>query len=58
MQEIISTHIVVDCNMSLKLYFLHSHLDCCTENKAAVSDVHEEMFHQDISQIEKKYGGK
>jgi hypothetical protein len=44
--------------MSLKLHFLHSHLDFCTESKATVSDEPDELFHQDISQIEKLCGGK
>jgi hypothetical protein len=54
-QEIISSPIVVDCNISLELHFLLSHLDFCTESKTAVSDEHDGMFHQDISQIEKMY---
>ena len=57
-QETISSHRVVECSMSLKLHFLHSHLDFCTESKAAISDEHDEMSHQYISQIEKMYGGK
>jgi len=44
--------------MPLKLHFLHSLLNFCTESKAAVSEEHDEMFHQDISQIEKMYSGK
>jgi len=46
------------CNMSLKIYFLHSHLDCFPENCDAVSDEHGECFHQDISSMEKRYQGK
>ena len=44
--------------MSLKLHFLLSHLDFFYENMGAVSDEHGERFHQDISQIGKKYSGK
>jgi len=44
--------------MSLKIHFLHSHLDFVTENCGAVSDEHEERFHQDISSMEKRYEGK
>lgn len=46
------------CNMSLKMHFLHSHLDFFPENCGAVSDEHGERFHQDISYMEKRYQGK
>ena len=43
------------CNMSLKIHFLHSHLDFFPANCGAVSDEHGEQFHQDIAQMEKRY---
>jgi len=43
------------CNMSLKIHFLHSHLDFFPENGGAMSDEHGEHFHQDISSTEKRY---
>ena len=46
------------CNISLKMHFLHSHLDFFPENCGTVSDEHGERFHQDISSIEKRYQGK
>ncbi|UYV61238.1 hypothetical protein LAZ67_1004000 [Cordylochernes scorpioides] len=46
------------CNMSLKIHFLHSHLDFFPDNLGAVSDEHCERFHQDISSMEKRYQGK
>lgn len=46
------------CNISLKIHFLHSHLDFFPENCGAVSDEHGERFHQDISKMEKRYAGK
>ncbi|UYV77433.1 hypothetical protein LAZ67_15001016 [Cordylochernes scorpioides] len=46
------------CNMSLKIHFLHSHLDFFPDNLGAVSDEHGERFHQDISSMEKRYQGK
>jgi len=46
------------CNMSLKIHFLHSHMDFFPENCGAVSDEHGERFHQDISSIQKRYQGK
>jgi len=48
----------IGCNMSLKIHFLHSHLDSFPENCGAVSDEHGEHFHQDISSMEKRYQGK
>jgi len=44
--------------MSLKIHFLHSHLDFFPESCGAVSDEHGERFHQDISSMEKSYQGK
>jgi len=43
------------CNMSLKTYFLHSHLDFFPENCGTVSDEHGENFHQDNCSMEKRY---
>jgi hypothetical protein len=49
---------VMGCNMSLKVHFLHSHLDFSPENLGAVSDEHGQRFHQDINNMEKRYQGK
>ena len=46
------------CRMSLKMHFLHSHLDFFPENLGAVSDEHGERFHQDIGTMETRYQGK
>uniref|UniRef100_W5NAC5 Uncharacterized protein n=1 Tax=Lepisosteus oculatus TaxID=7918 RepID=W5NAC5_LEPOC len=43
--------------MSLKLHFLHSHLDFFPADLGAVSDKHGERFHQDIATLEKRYQG-
>jgi len=45
------------CNMSLKIHFLHSHLDFFPKNCGAVSDEHRERFHQDSSSMGKRYQG-
>ncbi|GBN84852.1 hypothetical protein AVEN_256417-1 [Araneus ventricosus] len=39
------------CNMSLKIHFLHSHLEFYPENLGSVSDEHGERFHQDFSNM-------
>jgi hypothetical protein len=46
------------CNMSLKIHFLHSHLDFPAENCGALSDEHGERFQCDIAAMEKRYQGK
>ena len=46
------------CRMSLKMHFLHSHLDFFPQNLGAVSDEHGERFHQDISIMEHRYQGR
>ena len=43
--------------MSLKIHFLHSHLDFFPENLGDVSDEHGERFHQKIKTIEQRYQG-
>ena len=45
------------CRMSLKMHFLHSHLDFFPANLGAVSDEHGERFHQQISIMENRYQG-
>ena len=44
--------------MSLKIHFLHSHLNFFPPNLGAVSDEHGERFHQDITKMESNYQGK
>jgi len=44
----------MDCNMSLKIHFLESHLDLFPENLGKVSDERGERFNQDILAKEKR----
>jgi hypothetical protein len=44
--------------MSLKMYFLFSHLDFFPLHCGAASHQHGEQFHQDISVMEHRYSGK
>jgi hypothetical protein len=46
------------CDMPLKVHFLDFHLDFLPEHLGAVSDVHGERIHQDISTMENRYHGK
>ena len=41
--------------MSLKMHFLHYHLDFFSPNLGEVSDVQGERFHQDISVIKGRH---
>lgn len=45
------------CRMSLKMHFLHSHLNFFPDNLGAVSDEQGERFHQDIQVMETRYQG-
>ena len=46
------------CRMSIKLHFLHSHLDEFPNNPGAVSDEQGERFHQDFMTMEHRYQGR
>ena len=43
------------CRMSLKMHFLHSHLDFFPANLGAVSDEHGKCFHQQTLIMENRY---
>ena len=44
--------------MSIKLHYLHSHLDKFPDNLGDVSEEQGERFHQDIKVIEDRYQGR
>lgn len=46
------------CNMSVKLHYLHSHLDHFPENLGHFSDEHGERFHHEILTKEERYKGR
>jgi hypothetical protein len=56
--DLLTAYKTVGCNMSLKVHFVDAHLDFIPENLGAVSDEHGERFHQDISNMEKRYQDK
>ncbi|UYV64558.1 hypothetical protein LAZ67_3001179 [Cordylochernes scorpioides] len=56
--DLLLSYKALGCIMSLKIHFLHSHLDFFPDNLGAVSDEHGERFHQAISSMEKRYQGK
>ncbi|GBL96573.1 hypothetical protein AVEN_207759-1 [Araneus ventricosus] len=44
--------------MSLKVHFLHSHIDCFPQNLEAYSEEQGERFHQDVRDIKRRYQGR
>jgi hypothetical protein len=56
--KLISDYRDLGCNMSLKMHFLFSHLDFFRDNLGAVSDEQGERFHQEFSEMEKRYQGR
>lgn len=57
-REMIDSFGKMGVNMSLKIHFLHKHLDFFPENCGDCSDEHGERFHQDIMVIEQRFKGK
>lgn len=47
----------VGCNMSIKLHFLHNHLDYFPANLGDLSEEQGERFHQDLRTMEERYQG-
>lgn len=46
------------CNMSIKVHYLHSHLDRFPENLGDTSEEQGERFHQDIKIMEDRFQGR
>lgn len=46
------------CNMSIKLHYLHSHIDHFQHNLGDLSDEQGERFHQDLKTMESRYQGR
>lgn len=57
-EQLINSYSVMGCRMSLKLHYLHSHLDFFRTNLGDVSEEHGERFHQDIKVMERRYQGR
>ena len=56
--NLIESYKKLGCCTSLKLHFLHSHLDFFWDNLGNISEEHGERFHQDIQVMEKRYQGR
>lgn len=57
-QHMLSCMKDLGCNMSVKLHYLHSHLDYFPENLGHLSDEQGERFHQEIRTMEERYKGR
>lgn len=57
-KEMVSAYGEMKVNMSLKIHFLHNHLDFFPSNLGDLSDEHGERFHKDIVTIENRFKGK
>jgi hypothetical protein len=54
-EELMINYEALNCHMSLKLHFLHHHLNNFPPNLGDVSDEHGEKFHQTLMRFEKRY---
>ena len=57
-KNLIKSYQKMGCNMSLKIHYLHSHLEFFPENLGDESDEHGEKFHQDFSHYEIRFNKK
>ena len=46
------------CRMSIKVHYLHGHLDRFPANLGAMSDEQGERMHQDLATMEERYQGR
>ncbi|UYV73968.1 hypothetical protein LAZ67_11001635 [Cordylochernes scorpioides] len=56
-QNVLKRYEALGVNMSIKVHYLHSHLDKFPDNLGAYSDEQGERFHQDIEVMKKRYQG-
>ena len=57
-EKLLKSYEDMGCRTSLKIHFLHSHLNFFPPNLRAWNDEHGERFHQDITKMESNYQGK
>ena len=56
--EMLESFKLLGCNMSVKVHFLHAHLNYFPDNLGDFTEEHGERFHQDIKVMEKRYQGR
>ena len=57
-QKLLESYKALGCNMSIKLHFLHGHLNNFPKNIGAASDEQGERFQQDLKVMEERYQGR
>ena len=57
-QKMLDTYQRLGANMSIKVHFLHNHIERFPANCGDVSDEQGEHFHQDIKEMETRYQGR
>ncbi|GFV39218.1 uncharacterized protein TNCV_2089581 [Trichonephila clavipes] len=57
-QSMLSNLKELGCNISIKIHFLHSHLDRFPQNLGDFSEEQGERFHQDLRTMEERYQGR
>lgn len=57
-EELTDSYKALGCRMSLKIHYLHSHLDFFRSNLGDYSEEHGERFHQDMQRMEERYQGR
>ena len=57
-ETLLQTNCKLGSRMSLKMHYLHSHLDFFRPNLLDMSEEHGECFYQDIQVMEKRYQGR
>lgn len=57
-KEFITSYREIGANMTVKLHFLHNHLNEFPDNLGDFSEQHGERFHQDVRKMEQRYAGK
>jgi hypothetical protein len=58
LQGLFSSYTALGCHVSLKLHFLHCHLNLFCWKQASCLQWIWQRFQQDVFQTEKRYGGK
>ena len=58
LKQLLNSYEKVGCNMSVKIHFLHSHVNNFSENLEAWWKSKEESFHQDMKTMGKRYQGR
>ena len=58
LETLLQTYCKLGSRMSLKIHYLHSHLDFFRPNLTDVSEEYVERFHQNIQVMEKRYQGR